>query len=482
MANELLSFGTSGIGAFADPNLWLPAGVAPRSGQHEHLVIVGGELVVTSQPWDDYDVRVANPAIIDFTNETLGNASVLSQDAPTATYTIAGTVNNTGTIHFGSAGHDVTATMTGTQFFGRFINNGTVDVHGNLVANNALYFVNNGTVQIEHGTAQFAYQGTEAPEASYVLGPEGTLSLTGYGGGGKVAFAPGSNGHLVLTNPYIYSAPTVSGFDAGDDIRVPGLVIAENYATGADHHGTLILSGANGAEVARISVVGDYTADQFAFAADVATGTTTITTTYVDGGGRSESTDAVLDLSNHGYRDASITFNNSHDVTIKATNLLVHDSNIAQIKFLDGTVTYDAANPNGHYVPDPDASGIARMYYTVLGRAPEFAGEYFWVHDSMHGANQSLQAIATNFFQGREFSDRYGTGTTDDQFVTLLYKNILGRDPAGDPGFAFWTDAIHNGVSRAEVTYGISESKEHADLRAPVVEAAGIAFIDHPFL
>ncbi len=159
----------------------------------------------------------------------------------------------------------------------------------------------------------------------------------------------------------------------------------------------------------------------------------------------------------------------------------MHDANIQQIKFLDGTVTYDAASPNGKYVSDPDASGIARMYYTVLGRGPEFAGEYFWVHDSMHGSNQSLQTIATNFFQSPEFNARYGTNTTDDQFVTLLYRNILGRDPTGDPGFNFWLDSIHNGHSRAEVTYGISESKEHADLRASAIEANGIVFVDHPF-
>ena len=74
-----------------------------------------------------------------------------------------------------------------------------------------------------------------------------------------------------------------------------------------------------------------------------------------------------------------------------------------------------------------------------------------------------------------------GENTGDQQFVTLLYENILGRDPAGDPGLQFWLERLAQGATRPEIVVGISESEGHKDLRAPSIDG-GIQFIGNPWL
>ncbi|PKP67125.1 MAG: hypothetical protein CVT83_08845, partial [Alphaproteobacteria bacterium HGW-Alphaproteobacteria-5] len=74
-----------------------------------------------------------------------------------------------------------------------------------------------------------------------------------------------------------------------------------------------------------------------------------------------------------------------------------------------------------------------------------------------HG--RSFLSVVAGFVGSREFQARYGA-TTDAQFVTLLYNNVLDRDP--DPtGFANWTNALTQGtLSREQVVQGFSQSRE----------------------
>jgi hypothetical protein len=192
--------------------------------------------------------------------------------------------------------------------------------------------------------------------------------------------------------------------------------------------------------------------------------------------------DPVLDLDNHGRLDVKqLTVNGPNDVTVALTNLTLRDTALQRVDFLDGSLIFDGASPQGRYAPDLEASQVARLYYTALGRAPEFAGAYGWVNQ-METQNQSVRDIAPGFINSREFAERYGTNTTDEQFVSLLYRNILGRDaePAGAKG---WTDLLANrAMTRTDVVVGTSESFEHKAIRFDAIEANGIRFFGDPFL
>ena len=114
---------------------------------------------------------------------------------------------------------------------------------------------------------------------------------------------------------------------------------------------------------------------------------------------------------------------------------------------------------NGEFVEagfDAVAAQVYRMYQTTLDRPPDPGGHQGWTGRLLAG--MTLQQVATGFVASREFQATYGA-TTNAQFVTLLYDNVLDRAP--DPGgFATWTAALESGRSRAQVVTGFSESQE----------------------
>ena len=67
-----------------------------------------------------------------------------------------------------------------------------------------------------------------------------------------------------------------------------------------------------------------------------------------------------------------------------------------------------------------------------------------------------------------EFAERYGN-PEDTAFVTLLYRNVLGREPDA-PGLQTWTIALAGGESRADVVLDFSESAENIGLTSAGVE------------
>jgi hypothetical protein len=74
-------------------------------------------------------------------------------------------------------------------------------------------------------------------------------------------------------------------------------------------------------------------------------------------------------------------------------------------------------------------------------------------------AGVGLDTISEVFANSPEFQATYGS-LTNAEFVTLLYRNVLGRDP--DPsGFALWTGELNTGrMTRGKVMVGFSESPE----------------------
>ena len=111
------------------------------------------------------------------------------------------------------------------------------------------------------------------------------------------------------------------------------------------------------------------------------------------------------------------------------------------------------------------AAQVTRLYDTVFDRRPDDAGLTFWTNALRAGAG--LDDLAELFVQSPEFRDRYG-GTSNVEFVTLLYRNTLNREPDAT-GQAFWTDALASGqVDRDGAVLAFSESPEHVAIVGPV--------------
>jgi Ca2+-binding RTX toxin-like protein len=122
---------------------------------------------------------------------------------------------------------------------------------------------------------------------------------------------------------------------------------------------------------------------------------------------------------------------------------------VERVKFDDVSLALDVNGAAGQ---------VYRLFGAMFNRVPGLTGMGFWMDALDHGA--SIVSIAAGFTGSAEFATRYGANATDETFVTALYNNVLHRDPLPG-GFKFWTDALHNGTSRAEVLVGFSESAEN---------------------
>ena len=106
--------------------------------------------------------------------------------------------------------------------------------------------------------------------------------------------------------------------------------------------------------------------------------------------------------------------------------------------------------------PVPLDGEISRLYQAYFLRQPDPAGFAFWRDQRAAGAG--LGAIADAFAASSEFQAAYGS-LTDEQFVDLVYENVLDRDPDSS-GLAHWLSVLAAGVSRGDVMVGFSESTE----------------------
>lgn len=101
---------------------------------------------------------------------------------------------------------------------------------------------------------------------------------------------------------------------------------------------------------------------------------------------------------------------------------------------------------------------ITKSYLQYLNRAPEPAGLDFWLAAMSRGWTASQ--IEAGFTASPEYYAQ--AGSTDSGWVTRLYADVLGRVPAASE-VAWWTQALHDGMTRQGVSMGFLLSTEHLE-------------------
>lgn len=109
---------------------------------------------------------------------------------------------------------------------------------------------------------------------------------------------------------------------------------------------------------------------------------------------------------------------------------------------------------------------VYRLYQATLGRDPDTGGFLDWA--GRLGEGLAYRTAVAGFVQSREFQAVYGA-TTDAAFVTLLYRNVLDRDPDAG-GLAYWTGQLAAGTrDRTQVVEAFAQSREFLrDSAAPL--------------
>lgn len=106
-------------------------------------------------------------------------------------------------------------------------------------------------------------------------------------------------------------------------------------------------------------------------------------------------------------------------------------------------------------------STVLRLYWAVLDREPDVEGALFWLNGYNSG-EWPIRRISGYFATSPEFVGKYGAELSNAEFVTVVYRNVLDRDPDVE-GYGYWLGAVDGGMAREEMVLLISNAPEFVD-------------------
>ncbi|MDD2547704.1 MAG: SwmB domain-containing protein, partial [Burkholderiaceae bacterium] len=107
-------------------------------------------------------------------------------------------------------------------------------------------------------------------------------------------------------------------------------------------------------------------------------------------------------------------------------------------------------------------STVQKLYIAYYGRPADVAGQTFW-GDKLDAAQGSLVGIIDAFATSAEAQALYGASSTARERVTVLYQNILGRNP-DTAGLNYYVDQINRGkLSLGNAALSILDGVQGAD-------------------
>ena len=137
-------------------------------------------------------------------------------------------------------------------------------------------------------------------------------------------------------------------------------------------------------------------------------------------------------------------------------------SGYKRLEFEDGVLALDT---------DPgDTAGQAyRLYQAAFARTPDMPGVAYHMND-MESNGLSVVQIARNFIASPEFKTQYGENPTEDEYINLLYQNVLGRTP-GQFEIDYYKERFESGTTDWNTTLVFfAESPENVSFVAPQIE------------
>ena len=130
---------------------------------------------------------------------------------------------------------------------------------------------------------------------------------------------------------------------------------------------------------------------------------------------------------------------------------------IERLQFTDAHLAFDL---------DGNAGQVYRLYKAAFARTPDLAGLGGWIA-GMDTGGLGLEQVANSFIASAEFQSLYGANSSNGQFVTALYLNVMGRAPDAG-GYGYWVDQLASSLqTRAQVLVTFSESAENKAAVAP---------------
>ncbi len=101
---------------------------------------------------------------------------------------------------------------------------------------------------------------------------------------------------------------------------------------------------------------------------------------------------------------------------------------------------------------------VLRLYWAFFNREPDVGGAGYWI--GLHRQGVSLDSIAEAFAGSGEFRNRYGNLRSSEDYLSVIYRNVLGRERDNE-GFIYWLGLLNRGrLSRGAVVRWIAAAPE----------------------
>lgn len=173
----------------------------------------------------------------------------------------------------------------------------------------------------------------------------------------------------------------------------------------------------------------------------------------------------TLTLSGNKNQYDLIKYQNSFNIKSSTTDILA--DGVERISFDDISLALDIEGITGQ---------AYRIYQAAFDRTPDLEGLGYWISEMDKG--MSVEGVSNSFIYSQEFQGLYGTNPTNEAFVTLLYNNVLNRDP-DTGGMGYWLNELYVGnLNKAGVLASFSESTENINNVADII-ANGIEYVPY---
>ncbi|GGC96711.1 Ig-like domain-containing protein [Undibacterium terreum] len=127
-------------------------------------------------------------------------------------------------------------------------------------------------------------------------------------------------------------------------------------------------------------------------------------------------------------------------------------SQVERLQFSDHILNL-SVQADARSISSGQLHAIEELYVAFFNRVPDADGLDYWIHQ--YKAGLSISQIGNSFFSAAQqfpVQTGFSSSQTDTDFITLVYKNVLGRNDGPDAdGLSYWLHELGNGTSHGSL-------------------------------
>jgi serralysin len=163
----------------------------------------------------------------------------------------------------------------------------------------------------------------------------------------------------------------------------------------------------------------------------------------ITGGGGHDAATYIGTLSHYAITKTTAGYQIKDNSGVEGTDTV---SNVQEFDFADLKIDLDVIAAAAAVAPITVKS-VVELYIAFFNRVPDSEGMTYWLQQAAQGV--SITKIADSFYaaalQYPTLTGYSGTMSNAD-FVSMVYKNVLGRTTVDSGGMQYWTTALANGT------------------------------------